>query len=104
MKMKSERFFFQERTFLDGLDIGAGATGGVDGFLVLLGGGGGSFLTEDDGFPILRKRAHSRHVYLVMVFLCMCLSRVLCMKTNVKIVSAVIKSDDIDSIFYSLKQ
>jgi len=51
-----------------GIDFGAGAAGGVDGFLVLLRCGGGSFLAEDDGFPILRNRSHTGHVCL-----CLCL-------------------------------
>lgn len=65
MKTKSECLFFGrgeaggERTFFDGIDVGAGTAGGVDGFLILFGGGGGGFLAEDDGFPVLRKRANT---------------------------------------------
>jgi len=65
---------YWKRTFFLGFDIGAGTAGGVDGLLVLLGRGGGSFLAEDDGFPILGKRAHTGHVCLcvclVMEWLC----------------------------------
>lgn len=57
-----------------GFDIGAGAASSVDGFLVLLGRGGGSFLAEDDGFPVLGNRAHTGHVCLrvclVMEWMC----------------------------------
>lgn len=48
-------------TFLDGFDLGAGAAGGVDGFLVLLRGGAGSFLADDNGLPILAYGTDSCH-------------------------------------------
>lgn len=45
-------------TFPDGFDLGAGATGGVDGFLVLASGGGWRLLADHHGLPVLRYPTH----------------------------------------------
>lgn len=51
----------EELTFLDGVDLGARAASSIDGFLVLLSGGGRSFLPDDHRFPVLRNWPNSRH-------------------------------------------
>ncbi|TQD83660.1 hypothetical protein C1H46_030774 [Malus baccata] len=42
------------KTFLEGFDLSFGAASGVDDFLILLGGGVGCLLPDDDGLPVLR--------------------------------------------------
>lgn len=54
-------------TLLDSLDLGAHATGGVDGFLVLLGGGVERLLPDHHRFPVLRQRSDSCHRYPFVV-------------------------------------
>lgn len=49
------------RTLLHGLDLGAGAAGGVDGLLILLGGGGGRLLPHHHRLPVLPDRTNPGH-------------------------------------------
>lgn len=49
-------------TFLEGFNFGAGATSGVDGFLVLLGRSVGGLLADHHRFPVLRDRSDSCHI------------------------------------------
>jgi hypothetical protein len=49
-------------TLLGDVDVGAGAAGGVDGLLVLLGGGVGQLLAYDHGLPVLGDRPAAGHL------------------------------------------
>ena len=54
----------EEPTLLGGIDLGAGAAGGVDGLLVLVGGGVGRLLAHHDRLPVLPDRTNPSHLSL----------------------------------------
>ena len=61
LKEKKEEGWGIGHTLLDGLDLGAAATGGVDGFIVLLGGRVRRLLPDHNRLPILANRTDSGH-------------------------------------------
>lgn len=60
-KKKRQKREKVEQTFLEGFNLSTGAASGVDGLLVLLGGGVGCLLPDNHRFPVLGDVSDSCH-------------------------------------------